>query len=113
METVNNQQYGARPGRAPVIFGIISVVCGVMALLLFCTGINIPLAIVALVFGVLGRAAGKDKAYRTMSMVGVVCAILSVVMGIFAWAVLIANVPLNGVDNGNEYLQQYIEENGV
>ncbi len=74
------QQYGRfqKPGASSGNgFGIASMVLGILSLVLFCTCINIPLAITAVIFGIL--QLGKKAGGRGMAVTGIVTAALSVI----------------------------------
>lgn len=66
-------------------FGITSMILGILSLMLFCTCINIPLAVGAVVFGILQLGRGPQG--KGMAIAGIVTAALSVV-AFFAMAVL-------------------------
>ena len=57
-------------------FGIASMILGILSLVLFCTCLNIPLAIAAVIFGVLQLCRGPQA--RGMAIAGIVTAVLSV-----------------------------------
>lgn len=65
-------------------FGIASMILGILALVLFCTCINIPMAIAAVIFGILQLARGPEG--KGTAIVGIVTAALSVIALIVAIA---------------------------
>lgn len=78
--TTGNYQYGQHdrrdtsPGNG---FGIASMVLGIISLALFCTCINIPLGIAAIVFGVLHLIRNPEN--KVFGIVGIVTSGISVV----------------------------------
>lgn len=96
-------QYGqyerrdVRPGNG---FGIASMILGILSLALFCACINIPLAIAAVVFGVLHLIRNPEN--KAFGIVGIVTAIISVVL-FFVMVVLL--VP--------RAYHEYREQNGI
>lgn len=67
-------------------FGIASMVLGIISLVLFCTCINIPLAIMAIIFGVIhiNRKVGSIG----FSIAGIVTSIISVILTVVMVVVL-------------------------
>lgn len=75
-----NQYYaGAQPQKPGKGLGIASMICGIAALVLFCMCINIPLAIVALILGIVCLAK-KDGAGKGMAIAGIITAAISVLL---------------------------------
>ncbi|MDE6970494.1 MAG: DUF4190 domain-containing protein, partial [Eubacterium sp.] len=58
-------------------FGIASMILGILSLMLFCTCMNIPLAVAAVIFGILQYTKGTQG--RGMALAGMITAALSVV----------------------------------
>ncbi len=88
-------------------FGIASMVLGIVALLLFCTGCNILLAILAIVFGVIQMVQNKQKGF---AIAGIVTAGLSIAAFIVFWVVCFATgTNLNYFYN---YADQYYDDGG-
>lgn len=71
-------------------FGIASMVLGILSLVLFCACINIPLAIVAIIFGILQLTNRGTK--KGMAIVGIVTAVLSMVLFGISVVALISSV---------------------
>lgn len=67
-------------------FGIASMVLGILSLVLFCTCINVPLAIAAVIFGVLQFGRGTQG--RGMAIAGIVTSVISVLALIVTIALL-------------------------
>ena len=120
METLNSQDNrapetvgaGAQRGNPSVTPGLISLTCGLVALMIFLGIINVPLALVAIIAGAIGlKSAGKGggTTLRLMSMIGIACAVMSLILGIWGWAILIGHVPTEGVNN-TENINEYIKE---
>ncbi len=86
----NYQQNGGAGGGNG--FGIASMILGIVSLALFCTCINIPLAIAAVVFGVLHLIRRPDN--KVFGIVGIVTSVISVVafilMAVLMWSPLVA-----------------------
>ena len=68
-------------------FGITSMVLGILSLVLFCTCINIPLAIAAIIFGIIQLT--KKGTSKAMPIAGIVTSALSIVLFIVAFFVFI------------------------
>ena len=68
-------------------FGITSMVLGILSLVLFCTCINIPLAIAAIIFGIIQLT--KKGTSKAMPVAGIVTSALSIVLFILAFFVFI------------------------
>lgn len=87
-------------------FGIASMVCGIISLVLFCSCLNIPLAVIALVFGIIQLTkAGTSKG---MAITGIITACLSILLlvGFMAMFVLSANVQ-SELGNTLDLYEQY------
>ena len=59
-------------------FGIASMILGILSLVLFCTCINIPMAIAAIIFGVLQFSRNREG--KGMAAAGIITAVLSVML---------------------------------
>ena len=77
----SNTQYDyyqkADQGASSTGFGIASMILGILSLVLFCTCLNIPMAIAAVIFGILQICRGQQA--RGMAIAGIVTAVLSVI----------------------------------
>lgn len=86
----NYQQNGGAGGGNG--FGIASMILGIVSLALFCTCINIPLAVAAVVFGVLHLIRKPDN--KVFGIVGIVTSAISVaafiLMVVLMWSPLVA-----------------------
>ena len=95
-------------------FAIASLIMGILSLLLFCTCINIPLAIMSIIFGALHitRKCGGNG----MAIGGIVTSAISIVLLIAMFAVVLAGgmnwqqEMLDMMQNNNEY---NFEENSL
>ncbi len=83
-------------------FGIASLVLGIISLLLFCTCINIPLAILAIVFGIIQLVRGSGKG---MAIGGLITSGFSVLALIVFYLVMGLN--MSKLSDMDSYLQQY------
>lgn len=84
-------------------FAIASLVLGILALILFCSFINIPLAILSIVFGAiaLGRRTRKG-----MAIAGLVTSIISIVLLIVLWGT-VGSVMTQMLTPGTEWNEIY------
>ena len=73
------------------------MVLGIIALLLFCTCINIPLAILAIIFGIIQLVKGKQKG---LAVGGIVTAGISLLLTILLYGVMLDST-------GNTYQDLY------
>ncbi len=115
-ERMNNNipPYAAMPEKKDGnTFGIVSLICGVIALLLFCTCLNIPLAIMSVIFGVVQIVNYKEK---LLAGIGIALSAASLILMILAIIVLMGmnlnigsgNVPdINDYNSYEEYFEQY------
>jgi hypothetical protein len=74
-------------------FGIASLVLGICSLLLFCTCVNLLLAILAIVFGII-QIVGYKK--RGLAVGGIVTAALSIVLFVILCVLLWQGMFING-----------------
>lgn len=97
-------------------FGITSMVLGILSLVLFCTCINIPLAIAAIIFGIIQLT--KKGTSKAMPVAGIVTSALSIVLFIVAFFVLVLSADFStDIKDGlqeyqfnNEYDYQFPED---
>lgn len=95
-----------KPGSGP---GVASLIMGMIALVLFLMFINIPLAILSIVLGVIGIAGYERKG---AAIVGMACAVLSLVLFIGSWAIMFGNDHLLSVAEDlylGDGMQEYYE----
>ena len=97
--------------KKPMIFGIISLVLGILSLPLNCCTytmcIGIPLSIVAVVMGVIGIIFSKKAGNKTsliLSIVGIVLAVLSIILMVI---MIIAGVGLGAAMGLGEMAYYY------
>lgn len=65
-------------------FGVASMVCGIVALVLCCVGwVSIPVGIVGLVLGCV--AVAKKYAGHGMAVAGIVCNVIALALYVLAW----------------------------
>ena len=108
----NRQPYAQQPvneqpkKEGGVGFGIASLVLGILSLLLFCACINIPLAIMAVIFGIIQLVNGNGKG---MAILGLVTAGLSIIAMIIFWAIVGFSMP--SFMDSNAYTQFYEDNN--
>lgn len=128
----NNQGYQYNPyGGAPrepqrgphgkkmnVGLGIASLVIGIISLMCFCTGLNVILAILAIVFGIVQLATCESKG---LAIGGIVMAAISIVLTAITYGLLFSNVTFTDMMKeevqqnfqDDEDIQQFLEEYGV
>lgn len=128
----NNQEYQYNPyGGAPrepqrgphgkkmsVGLGIASLVIGIISLMCFCTGLNVILAILAIVFGIVQLATCESKG---LAIGGIVMAAISIVLTAITYGLLFSNVTFTNMMKeevqhnfqDDEDMQQFLEEYGV
>lgn len=128
----NNQGYQYNPyGGAPrepqrgphgkkmnVGLGIASLVIGIISLMCFCTGLNVILAILAIVFGIVQLATCESKG---LAIGGIVMAAISIVLTAITYGLLFSNVTFTDMMKeevqqnfqDDEDMQQFLEEYGV
>lgn len=81
---------GQDPGRQAMIFGIISLACAILSF--FLGAVGIVTIVIALIFGVKGKNAGRDLPDRTgyyLSVAGLVIVAIAVILGLFALAAFV------------------------
>ena len=81
VEEKKQKKQGAGPGVAAFIMGVISLV-------LFLMLINIPLSILAIILAIIGITQYEKKG---LAIVGLVCAVLSITIGIGSFALMMSN----------------------
>lgn len=88
-------------------FGIASMVIGIVSLVFFCSCINIPLAIMACIFGIIQLT--KPETSKVMPIVGIITSALSVILFVvlFLLLVLSADFTDNFEEEFNKYYSQY------
>lgn len=92
-------------------FGIASLVLGILALMLFCTCINIPLAIIGIIFGIIQLTRRNRK--KGMAIAGIVTSALSLLLYLVCIIFLIKSTDFSGsyIPNfGNDFGDEYFEE---
>ncbi len=92
-------------------FGIASMVLGILALCTFCACINIPLAILAVIFGIIQLVAYEKKGF---AIAGIITAVLSIVLFVGCYTILASNPEFNdaierSIEDGDfeDYLDEY------
>lgn len=128
----NNQGYQYNPyGGAPrepqrgphgkkmsVGLGIASLVIGIISLMCFCTGLNVILAILAIVFGIVQLATCESKG---LAIGGIVMAAISIVLTAITYGLLFSNVTFTDMMKeevqqnfqDDEDMQQFLEDYGI
>ena len=89
-------------------FSIAALVCGVGALITFLMLINIPLAIAAVVCGLI--AIGSGQAKKAPAAIGIACALISIVLMVGGWAVIINGISGMDRDSVDEFTQKLMDE---
>ena len=112
MNTENRNVNYEKQSRQGNGFGIASMVLGIISLALFCMCINIPLAILAIVFGIVQLVRYEKK---SMGIAGIVTGGFSIVAFVIYWALVIGQIP-NFVDfsdstyNYEEYMPHLFDD---
>lgn len=100
--SANQQQEGGAG------FGIASLVLGILSLITFCTlCMNIPLAILAIIFGIIQLVKGNGKG---LAIGGLITSVLSIVACIVFYLIIGLSVPkFSDLMDMDSYMQQYPE----
>ncbi len=104
------QYYGGtpRPKKDGSSLGIASLAFGVLALILFCTCLNIPLAIVSIVLGTIQIAGYKEKILAT---IGIVLSAASLILMIIAFLVFFnLSLDVGNITNDPASYEEYFEQ---
>ena len=97
--------------RESIGFGLASMICGAAALVFFLLFINIPLAVAAIVLGIIQIVSHRKKLF---AIVGIAAAAVSIILMLIGWAVIF--VGFSGADSQlleqfqQDLLQQYYNE---
>lgn len=111
------QPGGMPPGAGlPKGLAIASMVCGIVALVLFCIWfISIPTAIVAIILGVVakGKVKSGQAAGGGMATAGLVCGTIGLVLaGIYiAWVIWFVSTASSGLQQLGDEIRRQQEEN--
>lgn len=111
-------QRGPHGKKMSVGLGIASLVIGIISLMCFCTGLNVILAILAIVFGIVQLATCESKG---LAIGGIVMAAISIVLTAITYGLLFSNVTFTDMMKeevqqnfqDDEDVQQFLEEYGV
>lgn len=111
-------QRGPHGKKMNVGLGIASLVIGIISLMCFCTGLNVILAILAIVFGIVQLATCESKG---LAIGGIVMAAISIVLTAITYGLLFSNVTFTDMMKeevqqnfqDDEDMQQFLEEYGV
>jgi hypothetical protein len=99
---------GQKPGNGPAVAAL---VLGIVAIALFCIWyIALPCAILAIIFGVVGR--GKARAGASgggMATAGVVCGVISLCLLVVIIGLVCAGVSMMGADGLEEFRKAFEE----
>lgn len=117
-ETSGQQTYPYQEPYQPVSqgFGIASMILGIVSLVLFCSCVNILLAIAAIIFGIIQLATPGSK--KGMAIAGLITSILSILLFIIFAVTLVISTDFqegfrqgmqNGMDGNfpEEYRYEY------
>lgn len=111
-------QVGPNGKKLGVGFGVASLVLGIISLLCFCSGVNVILAILAIVFGVIQIVTCEKKG---MAIGGIATAVISVVLLVITWGLLFSNAAfmdmmqeeMQNDFEDDEDMQQFFEQYGI
>lgn len=112
MGAQDNPDYGQNDnmiseGRQRSGFGVMSLTLGIAALATFMMFINIPLAIAAIILGVIQLVGYGPKGYAS---IGIFFAGLSIVLMIVGWVIIFKGVSDLSEDDVNKLKQQFEEQ---
>lgn len=116
--TPREPQRGPHGKKMNVGLGIASLVIGIISLMCFCTGLNVILAILAIVFGIVQLATCESKG---LAIGGIVMAAISIVLTAITYGLLFSNVTFTDMMKeevqqnfqDDEDIQQFLEEYGI
>ena len=98
------QQQKQEPGKG---FAIASMILGIVSLVLFCTCINVPLAIAAIILAIVQFVKnGKNG----MAIAGMITGIVSIVLCIVFWVLISVNAIDESITNGYSFPEYWEEE---
>ena len=103
-------RYNATGKKIGLGFGIASLVLGIVSLLCFCTCINIIMAILAIIFGVIQIISYESKG---MAIGGIVTATISIILFVVCYGLLFSNTTFMKMvedEMGNGFNQRDIYE---
>lgn len=111
-------QRGPHGKKMNVGLGIASLVIGIISLMCFCTGLNVILAILAIVFGIVQLATCESKG---LAIGGIVMAAISIVLTAITYGLLFSNVTFTDMMKeevqqnfqDDEDMQQFLEDYGI
>lgn len=111
-------QRGPHGKKMSVGLGIASLVIGIISLMCFCTGLNVILAILAIVFGIVQLATCESKG---LAIGGIVMAAISIVLTAITYGLLFSNVTFTNMMKeevqqnfqDDEDMQQFLEDYGI
>ena len=92
-------------------FGIASLVLGILSLVLFCTCINIPMAIAAVIFGIIQLVCRKGSG-TGLAVGGIITGVLSIIAFVAFWLLIGVNMAkLSDTPEMREYIEYMQETN--
>ncbi len=101
--TYETPSYDTPSSEGSKVFGIISLVCGILSLLCCCTGwIGLVLSIAAIVLGIL--SINKQEDARGMAIAGIVCGGVGVILALI---MVIMGAAFSAADATD--IEQYVE----
>jgi hypothetical protein len=104
-------QYGPHGKKAGTGFGVASMVLGILSLALFCSCINLPLALLAIIFGIIQLVSYEKKG---MAAAGIATAAISLVLFLVCYGMVFSNPAFTDMLQremfGNDALQEFIED---
>lgn len=88
------------PGKG---FAVASMVLGLISLVLFCTGINVITAILAIIFGIVYLV--KRRPEKGMAIVGIITGTFGIIAFVIYWALIIRAA--GSVSGADDFLRRY------
>ena len=72
------QQMYQEPQKPSQVFGIVSMILGIVALVFFCSCINLPLAVIAIILGIIQLVRPESK--KGMAITGIITSAASILL---------------------------------
>lgn len=101
-----NEMYEEQQKGDSIAFGIASMILGIIALLFFCTGCNILLAILAIVFGIIQLVKNKQKG---MAITGIITGTLGILASVFFWIIMLFSIGTS-YDDYDDFYDYYYDD---
>ena len=87
-------------------FGIAAMICGILSVVFFLLLINIPLAAAAIILGIMQLVHPGKK---TFAVIGIACAVLSILLMAGGWAAIIAGTARSDPAIWQQFQQEILD----